>query len=242
MKLKEFVDVARAYRTTEDWVEQVALAVCYTYGFKPEQVNDMKKEEFLPLCAGMERKLRRAASRPIYYRRLLVFDATTITYGQFVEVMTWVKMFATEDGAKKHELAPDSIPLIAASILRNRKVGRHKKNVARLQEMNVRRVLMDVRIFMQSFTELIESYSGLFERKQPNPEDATEEEIEQHNREAELTEHPFIEQYGWQYNAKQIAEYERITVDQAYDLPVLQALNDLAFLKAEIDYRNELKK
>lgn len=238
MKLKEFVDVARAYRATEDWVEQVAYAVCYVYGFEPGQVNDMKKEEFIPFMRGMEKKLRRSGIRPFYRRSLLIHDATKITYGQFVEVMTWVKMFATEDGVKKHELAADSIPLIAASILKKRKPGQHKKNVARLQEMNVRRLLMDVRIFMLSYTELVESYSGLFDKEELTP-DASQEEIDEYNKETELNIHPFIDQYSWQYSAKQIAEYERITVDQAYDLPIMQALNDLAYLKAENDYNKK---
>ena len=41
----------------------------------------------------------------------------------------------------------------------------------------------------------------------------------------------FDSRYGWVYNTKRIADFENITVDQAYDLCVMQALNDLAYLK-----------
>ena len=44
-------------------------------------------------------------------------------------------------------------------------------------------------------------------------------------------EYIFNRYYGWIYSATQVAEHERITLDQAFELPVLQFLNDLAYLK-----------
>ena len=41
----------------------------------------------------------------------------------------------------------------------------------------------------------------------------------------------FQKHYGWVYSAVLVAEHERITLDQAYDLPVLHFINDLAYLK-----------
>jgi hypothetical protein len=41
----------------------------------------------------------------------------------------------------------------------------------------------------------------------------------------------FSKYYGWIYSATQVAEHERITLDSAFELPVLQFLNDLAYLK-----------
>jgi len=44
-------------------------------------------------------------------------------------------------------------------------------------------------------------------------------------------EQTFMKYYGWIYSTAQIAEHERITLDQAFELPVVQYLNDLAYLK-----------
>lgn len=44
-------------------------------------------------------------------------------------------------------------------------------------------------------------------------------------------EHIFQKYYGWIYSTTQVAEHERITLDQAFELPVMQFLNDLAYLK-----------
>lgn len=49
----------------------------------------------------------------------------------------------------------------------------------------------------------------------------------------------FNKRYGWIYAASQVAEYERITLDDAFALPIRRAFNDLAFLKAKSKYDAE---
>lgn len=48
---------------------------------------------------------------------------------------------------------------------------------------------------------------------------------------SDTIEQVFQRHYGWTYSAVLVAEHERITLDQAFDLPVLQFINDLAYLK-----------
>jgi hypothetical protein len=38
-----------------------------------------------------------------------------------------------------------------------------------------------------------------------------------------------------------MAAFENITLDQAWELPILQAFNDLSYLKAEAKYENDLR-
>jgi hypothetical protein len=45
--------------------------------------------------------------------------------------------------------------------------------------------------------------------------------------------------YGWIYQATIVAEHERIELDKVYDLPVVQFLNDLAYIKAYRDYERQ---
>jgi hypothetical protein len=46
----------------------------------------------------------------------------------------------------------------------------------------------------------------------------------------------FVEHYGWQYSTTQVAEYYRITLNEAYQLPAIEYLNALSYLKAYRDY------
>ena len=49
----------------------------------------------------------------------------------------------------------------------------------------------------------------------------------------------FAENYGWIYSAEQVAEFERISLDAAYDLYILQFLSDLVYIKEK--QKNERK-
>jgi hypothetical protein len=49
--------------------------------------------------------------------------------------------------------------------------------------------------------------------------------------------------YGWLYQIELVANYEKITLEDTYNLPTIQFLNDLAYLKAKGEYEAEqLKK
>jgi hypothetical protein len=46
----------------------------------------------------------------------------------------------------------------------------------------------------------------------------------------------FHKRFGWVFSATMVADHNRITLDQAYALPVRVAFNDLAYLKAKAAY------
>ena len=46
----------------------------------------------------------------------------------------------------------------------------------------------------------------------------------------------FTEHFGWIYSAEVVAEIERITLDQAWELPTYQFLNDLVYAKEKRTY------
>jgi hypothetical protein len=53
----------------------------------------------------------------------------------------------------------------------------------------------------------------------------------------------FMRDFGWIYQASLVAEFERIPMEEVYDIPTIQFLNDLSFLKAKNEYEAEqLKK
>jgi hypothetical protein len=46
----------------------------------------------------------------------------------------------------------------------------------------------------------------------------------------------FMRNFGWIYQTNQVATHQRITLDQAWDLPYLEYLNSVAYLKAKGDF------
>ena len=52
-----------------------------------------------------------------------------------------------------------------------------------------------------------------------------------------------MQNYGWIYQAKLIADHEAIRLEEVYKLPTIQFLNDLAYLKAKAEHdKEQLKK
>jgi hypothetical protein len=49
----------------------------------------------------------------------------------------------------------------------------------------------------------------------------------------------FMQYYGWIYQTELVAAFERITLEEAYELPTLQFLNNLAYLKSKSEYEAE---
>jgi hypothetical protein len=56
-------------------------------------------------------------------------------------------------------------------------------------------------------------------------------EREDNSEPDESIERVFQRYYGWIYSATIVADHERISLDQAFELPVLQFLNGLAYMK-----------
>lgn len=138
----------------------------------------------------------------------LEVDASKITLGQFIECQHWLKSDPILN-----------IHLIAASILKKRK--EHKKDADKILKVDIKKVHDKVYQFIESFKDLIESYAGLFEQ----------EEVEEPKKK-----HVFPERYGWMYSTKEVADYEGIKLNDAYDINIIQALNAMSYLKSKASY------
>lgn len=194
MNISVFVD--------EDSIEQIGLIICELFGKTEDEVNNLTKKQFFAYSKKIEKIFSRVDKKKGFER--FQTDATKITFGQFVEVMYFLK-------------SPiDNLHFIMASLSSG---GEHHERAERIRKSDIRCVLGEYKIFVDSFNKLLESYSGLFEGEESDEEP-----------------HPFIVQYGWIYSAKKIAEHEGITLDKAFELPIYQALNDMAFLKSEQSY------
>lgn len=207
------------FSTTPDTVEQLAMVLMHVYGYTYEQVDSMNKFKFMMKVE----KLRQAVEKkePWYpWRVRFQEDATKITFGQFIECQYWLQ---------QGEL-PLVIDLIAASILTKR--TSHKADVDRINNLPIHHVLAPVTRFVQSLESLIQSYKGLFGKDDPI-EEAEEEEAVPQGPDFGNSSHPFIEQYGWIFSATTVAAHEGIKLEEAYNLPVVQALNDMSYLKSK---------
>ena len=76
---------------------------------------------------------------------------------------------------------------------------------------------------MHILSQFNDQYKGLF--------GTADKELDDEPKSAKTIEDEFQDNFGWVYNAVQVAELERITLDEVYNLPVVQFLNNLSYLK-----------
>jgi len=88
--------------------------------------------------------------------------------------------------------------------------------------------------FLSSLQRLDKEFEGLFDIR----DDEESNEVSSRSGVSK-----FMQYYGWIYQTELVAAFERITLESTYELPTIQFLNDLAYLKSKGEYEaEELKK
>ena len=77
---------------------------------------------------------------------------------------------------------------------------------------------------MQTYKRLKKSYNSLFGKRDIEEQENNEAEVERNTE-------TFEARWGWVYNAELIKGFEGIELDKVWELPIIQALNGLAYLK-----------
>lgn len=194
---------------TDDF-ERLGWIVCNVFSLTHDEVNAMPPARFAQFVTAIE---KRAAAKPSKFGRVkFQTDAAKITLGQFIECQHWLK-----------DRPILCMHMVAASLLFKR--TNHQADAAKIRNKQFNQVLPGVLKFVDSMNKMLLRYKGLFEIDEQAEPDAEKEK-----------EHPFIQQYGWIFSAKELAAYEGVTLDKAFELPVLQAFNGLAYLKSKAQF------
>lgn len=107
--------------------------------------------------------------------------------------------------------------------------GEHKTKSTYFQSQPILKVVGTVKQFTENFAAFNAEFKPLF---------GLDDEVVGDKAKID----PFNKRFGWTYAVTRVAEYERVTLDQAYELPSRQFLNDLAYLKALDKYMAEQSK
>jgi hypothetical protein len=221
MTVEKYQRIYEISQTTHDDIERVAWMICYLFEKSPDEVNNLSSIKFLKLSDKLSKQLQ--VKQPWYSYPKLQTDALKITFGQFIECNYWLK-------ASPIEVAH----LVSASLVLPNWIvkGDHQAKAQAILNLPIGFIFDQLNTFVESLNALIKSYSGLFEiDNEPKDEELINEPP-----------HPFLDQYGWFFSAKQVADHEGITLEAAYELPVMQVLNDLSYLKAKAQYDKYLAK
>lgn len=204
-------------------IDKLLFSTCVAFGLTEHELDNMDARRALKMTAQLEKVFStdmtaNAHGRIGRYR--LYYDVSKMTFGQFIDL----SFFLTQKPPIQY--AHFALATVAKGWI---KKGEHSVKATYFLNQPVGKVVGCIAKLTESFESFRSEYKSLF---------GVDPEVNG----AEASEDKFNKRYGWVYSASQVAEYQRIKLDEAFELPVRQALNALAYLKAKAKYEAEMLK
>jgi len=217
-------------------LDKTLFCTCIAFDMTEYQLDNAGMEKVHKLLNQVS-KIFSSPFVPVIKKRIgkyaINYDAGAMTFGQYIELSHYLsapivnaqKMLATVC----HSHIDWLMKIFSKKKAVERRVRLHEKRAAYFLKQPITEVMGSLQLIRERKKELDNQYKGLFGL-----------DISVHGESAQSD--MFNKRYGWIYAASQVAEYERIKLEEAYGLPVRQAFHDLMFLKAKGKYEAEMAK
>lgn len=204
-------------------IDKVLWSICTVFDYTEYQLDNMEPEQVEKLSRKItgifESKLD-----PQPFKRIgkyfINYDISKITLGQYIELSFFLQQ--PIQNAHYTLASLSSLPLM------KNKAEHHRKKANYFLKQSIVKVVGTVARIMEQFTAFNYEYKGLF---------GLDREVN-----GDVQNDVFNKRHGWIYSATQIAEHERISLEDTFRIPVRQAMNDLGYLKALAKYQAEQTK
>lgn len=219
--LGKYQQIEQINKTDLPEIDKVLHTACIVYDKTEYEIDNEKPVKVMKMIS----KIQSIFETPLNTKALtrvgryvINYDVSKITFGQYIELS-----FFIANGIEKN------IHYILAT-MSNRWLRKHATRDHREKSEYFLNQPVDLTVgafarIQESYAQFNNQYKSLF---------GIDEEVSGHVQNDE-----FNKRHGWIYSATQVAEHERITLDQAFELPVRQAFNALIFLKAKSKYEME---
>lgn len=208
-------------------IDKVLFSTCVLFDMTEYELNNTDPRKAVKMMAKMQSIFETPFSPKAFTkigRYVISYDVSKMTFGQYIELA-----FFFADKTKVTQYAHYIMATISRQWPRKHTAKDHRKKANYFLIQPVESVIGGVNRIADSFNQFNTEYKGLFGVDKNVSGDVQDEE--------------FIKRYGWIYSATQVAQHEGVTLDAAFALPVRQALNDLAFIKAKGKYEaDQLRK
>lgn len=208
-------------------IDKVLFSACVIFDMTEYEMDNADPEQAVKMMAKMQSIFEtpfnpKALTKIGKY--IINYDVSKMTFGQYIELA-----FFLSDRTKVTQYAHYIMATISRQWPRKHTAKDHRKKANYFLNQPVEGVIGCVNRAVESFNQFNAEYKGLFGVDKNVSGDVQEEE--------------FNKRHGWIYSATQVAQHEGITLDDAFALPVRQALNDLVFIKAKGKYEaDQLRK
>lgn len=207
-------------RTIPD-IDKTLFSICAVFKLTEHQLDNLgiKKANILGVkMAAIFNEPFNPKKHNRIGRYFINYDISKMTLGQYVEL----SFFLSNHLQNAHYIMAS----VSNKWLRKNNSDEHRDKADYFLHQPISKIIGSLSGVMESFNAFNNEYKDLFGLEKS---EGGGDEDDQFNK-----------RWGWIYSATQVAEYERITLDDAMKLPVRQAFNGLSFLKAKGKYEAEL--
>ena len=232
MTLGQFQEIYKISRSDIDEEDKMTEMVAAMTGRTPNEVDSLSIPEFNQLAAQVKEALSKplpdAKATPVINGHGITYEPAKLNRGQYVTLNHFLKGDVLENAH-----------LILASVSYNPKTkqhepDRHNEIAEALQSAPLEQVVAACLFFLSSLRDFNIGCGELFGQGT----DEGDDESPRQGSDAES----FDGRFGWLYNAKQVADFEGISLDECFEKDVTSFLNYLIYLKAYSSHQEKLMK
>ena len=200
-------------------LDKTLFTVCVVFDKTEYQLDNLELKKAARYVSKIERIFKQELkSKP--YKKVgkfrMEYDPSKLTLGQCIDLYFFLQ-------------SPTVNAHYALASIVSKDSTTHKQRAEYFQSLPITKIWGCYSQFINQFEAFNKEYKSLF---------GLDADISGEGAQIDK----FNKRYGWIYAASQVAEYERITLEQAFDLPIRRALNGLAYLKAKSKYEADLIK
>ena len=210
--LFKFQQADRINSSDKSEVDKLLFTTCIVFDKTEYQLDNMPVKKVNKLVTKVS-EIFQSEFNPQPCKRIgkfkMNYHPSTLTFGQYIEISFFIE---GRIGTAHYAIA---------SIV-SKDAETHRQRADYFLHQPVTKIVGSLNLFTEKFQSFNNEYNSLFGLS-----------------DVKVQEDKFNKRYGWIYSASRVAEYERITLEQAFALPIRNALNDLVYLKAKDKYEQE---
>lgn len=201
-------------------IDKVLFSTCIVFDMTEYELDNSDPVKVVKLTT----KVKKIFETPFNERHctkigkyFLNYDISKMTFGQYIELA-----FFLTNPLKNAQYI---LATISKQWLRKFATIDHRKKADYYLIQPIEPTMSALKMITEAFIEFNKEYKNLFGVDREVTGDVQQDE--------------FNKRYGWIYSATQVADHEKINLDETFALPVRRAFNALAFLKAKGKYEAE---
>lgn len=203
-------------------LDKTLYCICALWDYAPEELDKENPLKVVKMAAKLEKLFKFKISAPTIIGIYKInYDISNITFGQYIELSYFFQGNIIENSN-----------FIVASVAKSPFKSSHVSRAKYFLNKHVGSVVGAMNKVRAGFIQINKEFGSLFGLDGDMHEKAQTDSFMQY----------FNNRYGWIFSAEVLAKYNNISIDEAYNLPVKRALNDLVYLKAKSKYEYLLTK